>query len=70
MADVITLIRARQQVPDQSFLSLAVAPPHLHQDDQAVARRAYEDKLRTAGADLIVAHTTELSLELLKIPLL
>ncbi|MCP9881430.1 TIGR01548 family HAD-type hydrolase [Cyanobium sp. Alchichica 3B3-8F6] len=58
VADVRTVQRARAQCPGQRFLSLAVAPPHLH--DQPEARAAYEARLRQAGADAVLASTTEL----------
>ena len=58
VADVQTVIQARQQRPHQSWLSLAVAPPHLHGHSQA--RQAYEQQLVQAGADHIVGSTPEL----------
>ena len=58
VADVQTVIQARQQRPDLSWLSLAVAPPHLH--GQSQARQAYEQQLVQAGADHIVGSTPEL----------
>jgi len=58
VADVLTVQRARAQCPGQLFLSLAVAPPHLHA--HPVARLAYEAKLLEAGADAVIASTTKL----------
>jgi HAD superfamily phosphatase len=58
VADVLTVQRARAQHPGQCFLSLAVAPPHLHGD--AEARHAYEAKLLEAGADAVIPSTAEL----------
>ena len=58
MADVLTVQRARAQCPDQLFLSLAVAPPHLHGHPEA--RLAYEAKLLEAGADAVIPSTTKL----------
>jgi HAD superfamily phosphatase len=57
VADVQTVQRARQAIPGQSFLSLAVAPPHLHGPDQLQSRRRYEQRLVEAGADRILCHT-------------
>lgn len=62
VADVVTVTRARQRHPDHPFLSLAVAPPHLHDDP---ARSAYESTLRRAGADHILGRTSDLSPALL-----
>ena len=54
VADVLTVQRARQQCPDQRFLSLAVAPPHLHGSAEQERRGLYEQQLRQAGADLVL----------------
>ena len=58
VADVQTVLNARTQVPQQRFMSLAVAPPHLHSVPAAASRLAYENNLRQAGADAVVPHTT------------
>ncbi len=59
VADVETVQRARACHPDQAFVSLAVAPPHL-QDAGAVAQRqVYEHHLTQAGADHILTTTAE-----------
>lgn len=58
VADVLTVHRARAQCPGQRFLSLAVAPPHLH--GQPEARLAYETKLLEAGADAVLPGTAML----------
>ncbi len=57
VADVQTVIRARQQLPQQHFISLAVVPPHLQNDKRSEERSRYETNLRTAGADLILTNT-------------
>ena len=54
VADVKTVINARERIPQQKFISLAIAPPHLHENSNLDRRLIYEDKLRTAGADLII----------------
>jgi len=58
VADVLTVQRARQVCPHQRFLSFAVAPPHLQGPEHRVARHAYEERLRQAGADRILPATT------------
>ena len=55
VADVLTVINARRACPQQHFVALAVAPPHLHGDP--AARAAYEAKLRDAGADQVLPST-------------
>ncbi len=63
VADVETVRRARQAMPEQRFLALAVAPPHLHPAELAPHRRAYEQRLLDAGADHLLAATAELQEE-------
>lgn len=58
VADVITVQRARQQQPGQAFVSLAVAPPHLHAPEAAERRRQYEIQLARAGADAVIPRAT------------
>ena len=59
VADVNTVMRAREQVPQQRWMSLAVVPPHLQSPEQSEARAHYEENLRTAGADVIFSDTKE-----------
>jgi HAD superfamily phosphatase len=58
VADVQTVQRARRALPQQAFLSLAVAPPHLHAPQRQAQRQRYEAQLQEAGADRILACTT------------
>ncbi len=58
VADVQTVLNARSACPQQRFLALAVAPPHLHQRHSAAARSRYEQQLQQAGADTVLEHTT------------
>jgi HAD superfamily phosphatase len=57
VADVLTVVNAREACPEQRFVALAVAPPHLHQ--QGEARQCYEQRLLEAGADAVVPSTVE-----------
>lgn len=57
VADVLTVQRARQQSPEQRFLALAVAPPHLQRPEAAARRGPYEAQLRQAGADAVIPAT-------------
>jgi len=59
VADVETVIRARAQRPGQRWLSLAVAPPHLARPGAEAARQRYEQALRAAGADRVLAHSAD-----------
>jgi HAD superfamily phosphatase len=60
VADVETVCRARICLPDQCFLALAVAPPHLHAPEQLSRRRNYEQVLLAAGADYLLESTLQL----------
>jgi HAD superfamily phosphatase len=60
VADVLTVQRAREVVPGQRLLSLAVAPPHLQGEPAESGRLRYEDALRQAGADRIIPATASL----------
>ena len=68
IADVQTILNARKRVPSQKFISIAIAPPHLHLEDRKKERKIYESKLKEVGADLIlnsVNDLTNINLELL-----
>jgi len=62
VADVFTVLNARRAAPQQRFLTLAVAPPHLHGDPPA--RSAYEARLLEAGADAVIPATSAVASEL------
>ncbi len=59
VADVLTIHQARKKIPNQKFVSLAIAPPHLHGQENQNARLEYENSLKEAGADRILKCTTE-----------
>ncbi len=61
VADVLTVENARRRLPGQRWLSLAVAPPHLHHPDRREERHRYEHSLRQAGADRLLASTASLT---------
>ncbi len=60
VADVITVKKARENIPDQKFVSLAIAPPHLHGIDHISSRKQYEDLLKSAGADRVLNEINDL----------
>ncbi|WP_353089698.1 TIGR01548 family HAD-type hydrolase [Synechococcus lacustris] len=64
VADVRTLLNAKKLVPNQRWLSLAVAPPHLHSAENQLARNSYGQTLMAAGADRLLLHPRE-SLEVM-----
>tara|TARA_B100000700_G_scaffold9036_1_gene9290 strand:- start:388 stop:717 length:330 start_codon:yes stop_codon:yes gene_type:complete len=67
VADIKTVINARKKIPQQKFISLAIAPPHLHKIPNQNRRFIYEDKLREAGADLIIDSMDKLKNEIVNL---
>tara|TARA_Y100001968_G_scaffold274769_1_gene268196 strand:+ start:256 stop:1053 length:798 start_codon:yes stop_codon:yes gene_type:complete len=67
VADVKTVINARTMIPDQKFISLAIAPPHMHVNSSLEKRLRYEKELKQAGADLIIKSMDNLINETLKL---
>ena len=60
IADIKTVINARKQMPTQKFISIGLAPPHLHLESRKKGRNLYESKLMQAGADLIINTVNDL----------
>ncbi len=60
IADVQTVLNARKKIPSQKFISIGVAPPHLHLEDRKKERKIYESKLKKVGADLILNSVNDL----------
>ena len=70
IADINTVINARNQVPSQKFISIGIAPPHLHLKSRMRERNLYETNLHKAGADLILNSISDLkniNLDLVKL---
>ena len=60
IADVNTVINARKEIPSQKFISIGIAPPHLHLKSRSQERDSYETNLRKEGADLILSSLHDL----------
>ena len=60
IADINTVINARNKIPSQKFISIGIAPPHLHLKSRLRERNSYEKNLQNAGADLILNSINEL----------
>ena len=60
IADVKTVMNARKEIPSQKFISIGIAPPHLHLKSRFKERKLYETNLRKAGADLILNKINDL----------
>ena len=60
IADINTVTNARKKIPSQKFISVGVAPPHLHLKSRLKERKFYESKLIEAGADLVLNTVNDL----------
>ncbi len=60
VADILTIENAKKEVPDQSFFSIGISPPHLHCSHQIKARKEYEIRLKNTGADYIINKLEEI----------
>ena len=53
-------MNARKEIPSQKFISIGLAPSHLHLKSRLKERNYYESNLRIAGADLILNSINDL----------
>ena len=60
IADINTVINARQFIPEQVFISIGIAPPHLHAINHEKERLKYESNLEMSGADLVIKSINDL----------
>ena len=60
IADINTVMNAKKEIPSQKFISIGIAPPHLHSKSRLNERNSYEKNLKDAGADLILNSINEL----------
>ena len=60
IAEINRVINAKKEIPSQKFISIGIAPPHLHSKSRLKERNSYEKKLRDAGADLILNSINDL----------
>jgi len=60
IADVNTVMNAKKEIPSQKFISIGIAPPHLHSKSRLNERNKYEKNLQEAGADLILNSINDL----------
>ncbi len=61
IADINTVINAKKEIPYQKFISIGIAPPHLHLKSRLKERNSYETNLQNAGADLIINSINDLN---------
>ena len=60
VADINTVNNAKARIPSQNFISIGLAPPHLHLESRIKERISYESNLKAAGADLIINSVNDL----------
>ncbi len=60
IADVNTVMNAKKEIPSQKFVSIGIAPPHLHLKSRLNERNLYEKNLKDAGADMILNSINDL----------
>jgi HAD superfamily phosphatase len=60
IADINTVKNAKKEIPSQKFISIGIAPPHLHSKSRLNERYSYEKNLKDAGADLILNSINDL----------
>ena len=60
IADINTVMNAKKEIPSQKFISIGIAPPHLHSKSRLNERNSYEKNLHDAGADLILNSINDL----------
>ena len=60
IADIQTIINAKELYPSQRFISIGVIPPHLKTVENVQKQFRYQAKLKDAGADFIISSVIEL----------
>ena len=60
IADIQTILNAKELYPSQRFISIGVIPPHLKTADNVQKRSEYESTLKASGADLILDSVIDL----------
>ena len=60
IADIQTVINARELYPSQRFISIGVIPPHLNTAENIQKKSQYKSKLKAAGADFIISSLIDL----------
>ena len=59
VADMYTIIRARETMPERSWLAIGVLPPHVQTTSQR--QEDYKQKLISAGADIVINNVEQLT---------
>jgi HAD superfamily phosphatase len=59
VADMYTVVKARQQQPNRPWFAIGVLPPHVQDGGQVES--AYGESLQRAGAAIVLSHVEELT---------
>ena len=60
IADIQTIINAKELYPSQRFISIGVTPPHLNTRENVYKKSKYESKLIASGADFIISSVIDI----------
>ncbi len=60
VADMLTIQRAREIKPEANWIAVGILPPHLQ--SSTAKQTSYAEKLKTAGAAIVLNNVTELSI--------
>ncbi len=59
VADMYTVIRAREAIPERTWLAIGILPPHVQTNSQR--QNDYQQKLIAAGADIVLPNVEQLT---------
>ncbi|BAQ66371.1 TIGR01548 family HAD-type hydrolase [Geminocystis sp. NIES-3709] len=57
VADMTTIVNAREIKPEREWIALGVLPPHIYSDE--IISQKYSHQLLTAGADRVISKATD-----------
>jgi HAD superfamily phosphatase len=61
VADMYTIVRAREIQPQRQWIGIGILPPHINRDRTRI--ESYREKLQQAGAAIVLDNVEELDLE-------
>lgn len=62
VADMYTIVQARERQPERSWIGVGVLPPHVQETE--ARKSAYQEALRQAGAEIVLETVQDLTPEL------
>ena len=64
VADMYTVVKAREQKPERKWIAVGVLPPHVQ--TTKVRKEDYAQKLLAAGAEIVLSNIEKLNLDLIE----